>query len=136
MAKGRTGFISSSADVIVFKGETPPFMGLTNIVGIGQLILTNQRLVLIKRASLAEWTDWSKSIDDLEEGLNKRGGLVIPLTEISEVKTVKGLLGSRHLVIKQRTESYAIQCMGRRTGVSFIDSEKWEEAIHLAKAKD
>jgi hypothetical protein len=92
-------------EVIFYDKEKPKMTG-----PIGQLILTDRRLVFIKPASQGLIArapqDYSANID---EGLRNEGSLAIPLGQIIEAKS-DSTWGTPYLRIRYRTESGEKAC--------------------------
>jgi len=92
-------------EVIFYDKEKPKMTG-----PIGQLILTDRRLVFIKPSSrglIAKVSqDYSGNIDD---GLRNEGSTAIPLGQIIEAK-VDSTWGTPYLRVRYRTESGENAC--------------------------
>ena len=92
-------------EVIFYDKEKPKMTG-----PIGQLILTDRRLVFIKPSSRGLIAKVSQDYSgNIENGLRNEGSLAIPLGQIIEAK-VDSTWGTPYLRVRYRTESGENAC--------------------------
>ncbi|MEW6141589.1 MAG: zinc ribbon domain-containing protein [Chloroflexota bacterium] len=98
----------------------------------GQLILTNKRLVFVKRR-LLDFKDNYKKVEDIDAALSRKGGFAIPLKEITQAEEGSWLI-SYMKVTGARSGSF-VGTGDKDIPVSFPDLAKWLEVINSQRGQ-